>query len=148
MLSPQFLDELRARTTLSTLIGRTVKITRAGREWKACCPFHNEKTSSFTINDEKGFYHCLAGDTVVMTSYGRRLIRALAGATASVLTVGGKWVAAPFYAYGYQRLWKISLSRNGVPQDIFATDDHRWFTNGRKDTVFHKDLVHANIPEA
>src|SRR3546814_9108054 len=90
MLSPQFLDELRARTTLSTLIGRTVKITRAGREWKACCPFHNEKTSSFTINDEKGFYHCLAGDTVVMTSYGRRLIRDLAGTTASVLTVGGK----------------------------------------------------------
>lgn len=57
-LTPAFLDELRARTTLSTLIGRTVKITRAGREWKACCPFHNEKTPSFTINDDKGFYHC------------------------------------------------------------------------------------------
>ncbi len=58
MLSPQFLDELRARTTLSTLIGRTIKIQKAGREYKACCPFHNEKTPSFTINDEKGFYHC------------------------------------------------------------------------------------------
>ncbi|MFC0101785.1 DNA primase [Sphingopyxis terrae] len=57
-LTPQWLDELRARITLSTLIGRTVKITRAGREYKACCPFHNEKTPSFTINDEKGFYHC------------------------------------------------------------------------------------------
>lgn len=57
-LTPQWLDELRARTTLSTLIGKTVKITRAGREFKACCPFHNEKTPSFTINDEKGFYHC------------------------------------------------------------------------------------------
>lgn len=57
-LTPQFLDELRARTTLSLLIGRTVKIQRAGREWKACCPFHNEKTPSFTINDDKGFYHC------------------------------------------------------------------------------------------
>jgi DNA primase len=57
-LTPAFLDELRARTTLSSLIGRTVKITRAGREWKACCPFHNEKTPSFTINDDKGFYHC------------------------------------------------------------------------------------------
>ncbi|QDX24969.1 DNA primase [Sphingomonas suaedae] len=57
-LSPAFLDELRARTTLSALIGRSVKITRAGREYKACCPFHNEKTPSFTINDEKGFYHC------------------------------------------------------------------------------------------
>ncbi len=57
-LTPAFLDELRARTTLSTLIGRTVKITRAGREWKGCCPFHNEKTPSFYVNDEKGFYHC------------------------------------------------------------------------------------------
>lgn len=57
-LPPQWLDELRARTTLSTLIGKSVKIQKAGREYKACCPFHNEKTPSFTINDEKGFYHC------------------------------------------------------------------------------------------
>ncbi len=57
-LTTTFLDELRARTTLSTLIGRTVKVTKAGREFKACCPFHNEKSPSFTINDEKGFYHC------------------------------------------------------------------------------------------
>jgi DNA primase len=57
-LSPQFLDELRQRTALSSLIGRSVKLQRAGREWKACCPFHNEKTPSFTVNDEKGFYHC------------------------------------------------------------------------------------------
>jgi DNA primase len=57
-LSPAFLDELRARTSLSALIGRSVKLTRAGREWKACCPFHKEKTASFYINDEKSFYHC------------------------------------------------------------------------------------------
>ena len=37
---------------------RTLKLQRAGREWKACCPFHNEKTPSFTVSDEKGFYHC------------------------------------------------------------------------------------------
>ncbi len=57
-LSPQWLDELRARTSLSTLIGKSIKVQKAGREYKACCPFHNEKTPSFTINDEKGFYHC------------------------------------------------------------------------------------------
>jgi DNA primase len=57
-LSPQWLDELRARTTLSAVISPSVKLIRAGREWKACCPFHNEKTPSFTINDDKGFYHC------------------------------------------------------------------------------------------
>ncbi|WDF71651.1 DNA primase [Novosphingobium sp. KACC 22771] len=57
-LSPQFLDELRSRITLSAIIGRTERVTKAGREFKACCPFHHEKTPSFTINDEKGFYHC------------------------------------------------------------------------------------------
>ncbi|WP_426267572.1 DNA primase [Sphingomonas sp. LHG3443-2] len=57
-LSPAFLDELRARVTLSSVIAPHVKLTRAGREWKACCPFHNEKTPSFTVNDEKHFYHC------------------------------------------------------------------------------------------
>lgn len=57
-LTPAFLDELRARTSLSALIGRSLKLTRAGREWKACCPFHNEKTASFYINDDKSFYHC------------------------------------------------------------------------------------------
>ncbi|WP_315760367.1 DNA primase [Sphingomonas sp. Y38-1Y] len=57
-LTPAFLDELRARTTLSALVGRTVKLQRAGREHRACCPFHNEKSPSFYVNDEKGFYHC------------------------------------------------------------------------------------------
>lgn len=57
-LSPQWLDELRARVTLSGVISRTTRLTKAGREFKACCPFHNEKTPSFTVNDEKGFYHC------------------------------------------------------------------------------------------
>ena len=57
-LSPQWLDELRARLTLSAVIGRTTRLTKAGHEWKACCPFHNEKSPSFTVNDQKGFYHC------------------------------------------------------------------------------------------
>ena len=58
MLSPQWLDELRSRVTLSSVVMRTTKLQRAGREWRACCPFHNEKTPSFYVNDEKGFYHC------------------------------------------------------------------------------------------
>ena len=57
-LSPQWLDELRARLTLSTIVGRTTKLTKKGREYAACCPFHNEKSPSFYVNDEKGFYHC------------------------------------------------------------------------------------------
>jgi DNA primase len=57
-LTPQFLDELRARTLLSGLIAKSVKLTKAGREFRGCCPFHNEKTPSFYVNDDKGFYHC------------------------------------------------------------------------------------------
>ena len=57
-LAPAFLDELRARTPLAPVVGRRVKLVRAGREWKGCCPFHNEKTPSFYVNDDKGFYHC------------------------------------------------------------------------------------------
>jgi len=57
-LTPQFLDELRARTHLSGLIAKSVKLQRAGKEFRACCPFHNEKSPSFYVNDDKGFYHC------------------------------------------------------------------------------------------
>lgn len=67
-ISPRFLDEIRSRLTLSDIIGRRVKVTRAGREYKACCPFHHEKSPSFTINDDKQFYHCFGcgahGDVV------------------------------------------------------------------------------------
>jgi DNA primase len=57
-ITPQWKDELRARITLSLLVQRRVKLTRAGREWKGCCPFHDEKTPSFYVNDQKAFYHC------------------------------------------------------------------------------------------
>lgn len=57
-LSKAFLDELRARIPLSDVVGKRVKLTRAGREFKGCCPFHHEKTPSFYVNDQKGFYHC------------------------------------------------------------------------------------------
>src|SRR5262249_13388575 len=55
--SPQFLDELRARLPVSEVVGRRVKLRKAGREWKGLSPFNKEKTPSFTVNDQKGFYH-------------------------------------------------------------------------------------------
>jgi DNA primase len=68
---PAFLEELRARVTLSGLIGRRVRLTKAGREYKACCPFHNEKTPSFYVNDDKQFFHCFGcgahGDAIGFT---------------------------------------------------------------------------------
>ena len=57
-ITPAFLDELRQKVPLSDLIGRKVKLTHKGREYTGLCPFHKEKTPSFTVNDDKGFYHC------------------------------------------------------------------------------------------
>ncbi len=57
-LNPQFMDEIRSRLTLSDVIGARLKLTRAGREFKACCPFHKEKSPSFYVNDDKQFFHC------------------------------------------------------------------------------------------
>ncbi len=55
---PQFLDELRVRLPASEVIGRSVRLTRRGREHSGLCPFHKEKTPSFTVNDDKAFFHC------------------------------------------------------------------------------------------
>lgn len=53
-----FLDDLRERTNLADLIGRTVKLKKQGHRWLGLCPFHQEKTPSFNVNPDKGFYHC------------------------------------------------------------------------------------------
>src|SRR5215471_2698699 len=55
--TPQFLDEVLARLPVSEVVGKRVKLKKAGREWKGLSPFQQEKTPSFTVNDQKGFYH-------------------------------------------------------------------------------------------
>jgi len=57
---PHFLDEIRTRLSVSQVVGRKVALKRAGREYKGLSPFKTEKTPSFTVNDQKGFYHCFA----------------------------------------------------------------------------------------
>ena len=57
-LSPEFLEELRSRITVSEVVGRRVQLQKHGREHKGLCPFHNEKSPSFTVVDDKNFYHC------------------------------------------------------------------------------------------
>jgi DNA primase len=54
---PSFLDELKARLQVSDVVGRRVKLKKAGREWKGLSPFQQEKSPSFTVNDQKQFYH-------------------------------------------------------------------------------------------
>jgi DNA primase catalytic core len=96
-LSPEWLDQLRQRTTLSALIGKSVKLTRKGGESKGCCPFHNEKTPSFTINDDKGFYHCFGcgahGDAIRWLTDGQGM--AFMDAVKDLAAAAGMEVPAP-----------------------------------------------------
>src|SRR5579863_925315 len=55
---PGFLDELRSRVSLAGLVGRRVRLQRRGREQAGLCPFHKEKTPSFYVVEDKGFFHC------------------------------------------------------------------------------------------
>jgi DNA primase len=56
--APNFLDEIRDRVSLSSVVGRHVKLTRRGRDYVGLCPFHKEKTPSFNVVEDKNFYHC------------------------------------------------------------------------------------------
>ena len=53
-----FINELVARTDIVELVGRKIQLKKAGKNYSACCPFHSEKTPSFTVSQEKQFYHC------------------------------------------------------------------------------------------
>ncbi len=55
---PEFIEDLRQRVPLSDVIGRRVKLVRKGRRHSGLCPFHAEKTPSFSVVDDDGFYHC------------------------------------------------------------------------------------------
>ena len=80
-LPSSFLDELRARTPIAAVVGRKTKLTRAGRQWKGCCPFHGEKTPSLYVYDDH--FHCFGcgahGDAIsfVMQSEGAGFMEAV-----------------------------------------------------------------------
>src|SRR5580698_3079084 len=58
MISPETIALVKERTDLVALVGETVKLTRRGRRFLGLCPFHQEKTPSFNVNPDSGFFHC------------------------------------------------------------------------------------------
>jgi DNA primase len=58
LIPDSFIDELLARVDIVDVIERRVPLKKAGREWTACCPFHNERTPSFYVSPAKQFFHC------------------------------------------------------------------------------------------
>ena len=58
MIGQETIDRVREQTNIVELVGGQVKLERRGRSYVGLCPFHQEKTPSFHVNDERGFYHC------------------------------------------------------------------------------------------
>ncbi len=56
----EYLDEIKTRLKVSTVVSKTVNLKKRGKEYVGLSPFKTEKTSSFTVNDEKEFYHCFS----------------------------------------------------------------------------------------
>ncbi|MDT4911460.1 MAG: primase, partial [Pseudonocardiales bacterium] len=119
---------VREKSPIDEVIGEHVQLRNAGGgNLKGLCPFHDEKSASFNVTPSRGLYHCLAGETRVLTKDGPQPIATLAGRVVTVMTEAGQWIDAPFYDFGVQPLWEIRLRRNGRHKIIFATDEHRWF---------------------
>jgi DNA primase len=145
LIPKPFIDELIARTDIAEIIGARVPLKKQGREYKACCPFHGEKTPSFWVSPEKQFYHCFgcgAHGTVIgfLINYDRmsfpEAVEDLAGRLGlEVPREGGdapqaKRVddsaydlmsrVAQFYAQqlaGDQRVWAYATEKRGLTQD-------------------------------
>jgi DNA primase len=119
---------VRERSKIDDIVGEHLQLKRAGGgSLKGLCPFHDEKSPSFQVTPSRGLYHCLAGETGVLTEDGTVPIRELAGKNVRVLNGNGGWVEAPFRSYGVQRLMRVTLTRNGRTKTLHATDEHRWF---------------------
>jgi DNA primase len=119
---------IRERSPIDEVVGEYLQLRNAGGgSLKGLCPFHDEKTPSFNVTPSRGLFYCLAGETRVMTWEGVKPIRELAGGTHRILGRGADWVEAPFRSFGVQPLMQISLTRNGVCKQIYATAEHRWF---------------------
>ncbi|KQS66227.1 DNA primase [Modestobacter sp. Leaf380] len=119
---------VRERSKIDEIVGEHLQLKRAGGgSLKGLCPFHDEKSPSFQVTPTRNLFHCLAGETGVLTENGTVPIRELAGKTIRVLNGSGGWVEAPFSAYGVQRLMRVTLTRNGRTKELHATDEHRWF---------------------
>jgi DNA primase len=129
---------VRAASDIVGIVTQYLQLRRVGRNWTGLCPFHPERTPSFSVNGEHGVYYCLAGETRVVTWDGVREIRDLAGTTARVLTEGGVWVDAPFSSFGVQPLLRITLSRNGRRKVVHATPEHRWLVRSGRAGHFEK----------
>jgi len=138
--------EVRAATDIVALVGEYVALRPGGgTRMKGLCPFHQEKTPSFTVDSTRSHFHCLAGETRVLTWEGVRPINELAGGTHRILARDGTWVEAPFRSFGVQPLMRLVVTRNGQRKELFATPEHRWFVRSGKDQRKVREVVTSDL---
>jgi DNA primase len=137
---------VRERSPIDEVVGEYLQLRNAGGgSLKGLCPFHDEKTPSFNVTPSRGLFYCLAGDTRVLTWGGVRPIRELAGGTHRILARSGNWVDAPFFSFGVQPLLRLTISRNGVRKDIYATPEHRWFVRSGKTQSSEREVLTKDL---
>lgn len=140
------ISEVREKARIDDVVSGYVTLRKAGGgSLKGLCPFHDEKSPSFHVTPSRGFFHCLAGETRVLTSEGIQEIRDLAGGIHRVLGANAQWVDAPFKSYGVQRLHKITVTRNQQVKELYATDGHRWFIRSGKGLKNSKELLTSDL---
>ena len=72
-IADEDIAKVRDATDIVAIISEHLQLKRVGRRWVGLCPFHNEKSPSFSVNQHEGFYHCLAAETRVLTRFGIRV---------------------------------------------------------------------------
>ena len=87
--------------------------------------------------------NCFIADTKIITEQGAKPIGNLAGTTVRVLTQGNRWVEAPVRSFGEQKVWKLTLRRQGIIKEIFTTEDHGWFATDRR--AEHRNKGHVRF---
>ena len=122
-------DEIRARVPLSSVAAASLKLQRAGREWKACCPFHSDRTPSFTIYADDRRFHCFGcgaeGDVLdfVQRTSGVRLIDAIealeGGATPSLVRQQLPDKPVADLREAARRLWALAGAIVGTPAEAY-----------------------------
>ncbi len=138
--------EVREKARIDDVVSQYVTLKNAGGgSQKGLCPFHDEKSPSFHVTPARGFFHCLAGETQVLTWDGPRPIRELAGGTHRILNAHGDWAEAPFKSYGVQRLHRIVVTRNRQRKEIYATDGHRWFVPSGRDQMGRREVLTSDL---
>ncbi|MEV5709142.1 DNA primase, partial [Actinoallomurus sp. NPDC052274] len=135
---------VRERSPIDAVVGEYVQLRNAGGgALKGLCPFHDEKSPSFNVSN--GMFHCLAGETRVLTWEGLRPIRELAGGTHRILGRDAQWHDAPFYSFGVQPLMKVVLGRNGQTKELYATAEHRWFVRAGQRRDWNREVVTRDL---